>query len=77
MEQKSPSNEDLIGALFKIEELSGDCWSQDIEADLVFHPETMTEREKILAKKLCQIYTIAHGWNPNHECFYVHESWRK
>ena len=67
---------DSLSAMRKIEDIVSDDFSSDIEYDLAFD-RLKTEKEKIMAEKLGEIYKLAHAWNPDHECFAVHTDWRK
>ena len=59
-----------------IERIVSDDFSADMECDLAFDRLT-TEKEKIMAKKLGEIYKIAHSANKNHSCYAVHDNWRQ
>lgn len=67
----------LLAVLEEIEKVVADGLSEELAADLSFHPETLTEREKLLSKKLSRIYHLAHGFNDRHSCYCAHAVWRE
>lgn len=63
-------------ALQAIERIVGDDFCEDINCLLAFHPERVSDREKVSIEKLAAIYRIAHSNDPSHSCHHVHRGWR-
>jgi hypothetical protein len=67
----------LLAVLDKIEEVVADDFSESLDYDATLHPERLTERERVLARKISAIYRLAHGFNDLHSCHHVHADWRE
>lgn len=66
----------LKPVLFAIENIVCDDVVNDAEMDLRQRPEAMTELERTLTEKLLRVYELAHAYNDDHSCHYVHTDWR-
>ncbi len=59
-----------------IESLTGDDFSEDVEARYLFgYPFTHEEAQE-MARRLTKIYTLVHGIDKTHQCYEVHQNWR-
>ncbi len=66
-------------ALMVIDHLVSDDLSAFLEYNLAMHREIKLSQEdvKVLSRKLCTIYTVAHSASKSHICYEVHDDWRK
>lgn len=67
--------------LAKVEAIVSDDFCYELESDQIVGYDKslrrLTEREKIMAKKIGQIYRLVHSSNPNNSCYDSHKNWRK
>ena len=65
----------LLDVLTQIENIVSDDFCADMEWDL-YACRLTTEKVRVMARKLGEVYKLAHSNNPNHSCYPVHEDWR-
>lgn len=60
-----------------IERIVADDFCEDLDCMVAFHPDDLTEREKVCYEKLSAVYRLVHSLNAAHSCHHVHKPWRK
>ena len=66
-----------LKALQAIERLLCDSFAEDVCIALAMHPETMSDNEREMARRIGIIYRIAHSSDTTLPCYKVHKDWRK